>query len=330
MKILIATGIYPPDIGGPAQYAFNLEQEFIRLGHEVKVIKFSAVRRLPSFIRHLVYFFKILFVLPRANFVLVLDTFSVALPAVVASKLFNKKVIIRTGGDFLWESYVERTGDLVLLRNFYQTTRHDWNLKEKIIFKLTRWILNRASTVVFSTDWQRQIWREPYQLNLTKTKIIENYCGGKEASVAPTVKNFVGGTRQLKWKNLDILQRAFARAREKNPELILDLETLPYDKFLEKIKSCYAVILVSLGDISPNLILDALRYNKPFILSHENGLFERLKEVAIFVDPNNSDDIETKIKWLADEKNYEIIKEKIKNFNFTHLWSDIAHEFLEL
>ena len=64
MKILIATGIYPPDIGGPAQYAFNLEQEWKKLGHEVRVIKFSDVRYLPRYSAYCL-FLKVLFVLPK-------------------------------------------------------------------------------------------------------------------------------------------------------------------------------------------------------------------------------------------------------------------------
>ena len=121
MKILITTPLYPPDIGGPAQYAFNLEQEFQKLGHKVRVIKFSDVKHWPSGIRHFLYFFKLLPAMFWADWCLILDTFSVGLPAVVAGRLLGKKTIIRTGGDFLWENYVERTGKLVLLRNFYQT-----------------------------------------------------------------------------------------------------------------------------------------------------------------------------------------------------------------
>ena len=37
MKILISTGIYPPDIGGPAQYARNLYATWKKQGHDVKV-----------------------------------------------------------------------------------------------------------------------------------------------------------------------------------------------------------------------------------------------------------------------------------------------------
>ena len=61
MKILIATGIYPPDIGGPAQYARGVEEAWKKEGHEVKVLAFRLERKIPTGIRHLYYFFRVLF-----------------------------------------------------------------------------------------------------------------------------------------------------------------------------------------------------------------------------------------------------------------------------
>ena len=180
MKILIATGIYPPEIGGPAQYAKNLVAEFERQGHRVKVLTYRLEHYLPTGLRHLFFFLRTLLALPGTNFILASDTFSVGFPAVLAAKLLNKKIMIRTGGDFLWESYVERTGDLVLLRKFYEkikTGLAKLSLKEKIIFRLTHWTVNHCSKLVFSTEWQKDIWRMPYDLDLQRTKIIENYYG---------------------------------------------------------------------------------------------------------------------------------------------------------
>ena len=60
MKILICTGIYPPEIGGPAQYAKNLSEFWQKEGHRVNVKVFSRFNFLPTGLRHLVYFFNIL------------------------------------------------------------------------------------------------------------------------------------------------------------------------------------------------------------------------------------------------------------------------------
>lgn len=177
MKIIIATGIYPPAIGGPAQYAKNLAEEFTQHSHRVRVLMYKLENYLPTGVRHLCFFLKMLLALPGVDFILALDTFSVGWPAVLAAKLCGKKIIIRTGGDFLWEGYVERTGDLVLLREFYQTRRDKWNGKERLIFKLTRWTLKNCSAVVFSSKWQKEIWLAPYELSGKRLRIIENCYG---------------------------------------------------------------------------------------------------------------------------------------------------------
>jgi glycosyltransferase involved in cell wall biosynthesis len=331
-RILIATGIFPPDIGGPAQYAKNLKDALDRAGHNAEVVTYRIERRLPSGLRHLYFFIKILPQMARSDFCIALDTFSVGLPAVAAGMILRKKVIIRTGGDFLWEQYVERTGKKVLLREFYKTEQANSSLKEKLIFRLTRCTLKYASVIVFSTEWQRDIWEKPYGIDLEKTKIIENYYGPKETSRALEEKEkvFIAGTRTLKWKNLDVLKNAFNTARGKNPELRLDVEQAPYEEFLEKIKRCYAAILVSLGDISPNMILDTIRLGKPFILTRETGIYDKLRDIGIFVDPLDERDIMEKIIWLADGKNYVMSQKKVESFNFNHSWEEIADEFLRI
>ena len=330
MKIIIATGIYPPDIGGPAQYAKNLKVEFERVGHQVKVLTYQLEKKMPTGVRHLWFFLRCLLVFPRSDLVIALDTFSVGLPAVMAAKIFGKKIIIRTGGDFLWEQFVERTGDLVLLKDFYQTRLDKLNFKEKIVFKLSRWTVCNANRLIFSTDWQRKIWLPVYGFDEAKTTIVENYYGTKELSFPPPEKNFITGARSLKLKNFERLAEVFKRAGAKNSLLVYDDTTKPFEKFMDKVAHCYAVILVSVGDISPNLILDAIRHNKPFILTKETGFYDRLKDIGLFVDPENIDDITDKILYLADEKNYKKQVDKIKIFNFTHTWQEIASEFLVL
>jgi glycosyltransferase involved in cell wall biosynthesis len=330
MKLLIATGIYPPQIGGPATYAKNLKEAFSSLGHKVFVKKYGFENFLPSGIRHFWFFIKSLSPVFQSDFCLALDTFSVGAPIVLASKIFNKKVILRIGGDFLWESYLNRTGETILFSEFYDVARGKLNLKEKIIFEVSKWVLRNTDMIVFSTNWQKEIFIKNYFLDREKVSVVENFYGAKEPNAFSEKgkKIFVSGVRNLKWKR-GFLDSAFALASKNDNSLVLDKETCDYDCFFNKIKKCYAVILVSLADISPNTILDALRCNKPFILTKENGL-DRIRDLAILVDPRDENDIKEKILWLADEKNYMYQKAKIEKFDFVHSWEDIAKEFITI
>lgn len=349
MKILIATGIYPPEVGGPAQFARGTEDAFRRLGHNVRLLKFRDVGFLPTGIRHLVFFLKVFFALrgagpvrsregsqraPASNgvqFVFSPDTFSAAVPALCAAKLRRVPIIVRTGGDFLWEWYVERSGDPVLLRDFYKTRMGRFTLKEKIVFSLMRYLFRHADAVIFSTDWQRQIFREPYWLREERTFIVENYYGERLPPCAPERKNFVASARPLKWKNTGRVKEAFQKVRAEGVPVLYDDEPVRgHEAFLEKIRCSYAVIVATIGDVSPNTILDAIRCGKPFIMTRESGFAEKLRDIALLVDPESVEDIAEKVRFLADDENYHRQQEKVQRFNFLHSWDDIARETLNV
>jgi hypothetical protein len=306
-----------------------MKDEWERMGHSVVVKTFTLEHKLPTLIRHFFYFLKILGSVRQADFIFALDTFSVGWPATCAAKLCGKKIIIRTGGDFLWEGYVERTGNLVLLKDFY-STEATWSEKESIIFSITKWVLHNSSLLIFSTEWQKNIWMKPYDLANLKIEIVENRYGSKEPSNSPSALTFIGSTRPLKWKNIPVLKSVFESEEIKKRGAVLDLETRPYADFMKKMSNSHAVILTSLGDISPHMILDAIRLNKPFILTRENGLMDRIGDIAITVDPMNVEDIRQKVLWLCTRENYDAQVKKLQNFTFTHTWEEIAREILEL
>lgn len=330
MRIFIATGIYPPKIGGPAQYAKSLKETFSKSGHRVKVSTFHLENYLPAGIRHIFFFLKIIPTILMTDFILALDTFSVGLPSVLAAKIFGKAIIIRTGGDFLWEQYVERTGKKVLFRNFYIQEKSNLSLKERIIFKLTCWALKNTSIVVFSTVWQRDIFVKSYGLSIEKTAIVENYYGPKEGDIEPKLKTFVASSRNLKWKNMDTLKHVFNKEDSRIQNVDLFTTESKFDSFMKIIRDSYAVILVSLGDISPNIILDAIRYNKPFICTKEIGIFDKIKDIGLFVDPLDEKEIEDAVIRFLDKEEYEKYRQKVRNFTFLHTWEEITREYIEI
>jgi glycosyltransferase involved in cell wall biosynthesis len=332
MNIVIATGIYPPEVGGPAQFAKGTENALRALGHDVKVFKFRDVGFLPTGVRHLVFFLKVLFSLRGVDFIFSPDTFSAALPATLAAKMLGKKIIIRTGGDFLWEWYVERTGDLVLLRDFYRTRMNRLTFKERTIFYLVRCLFRSADAVIFSTAWQKGLFEEPYRVRSERAFIVENYYGNRLPPLPPARKNFVGSARPLRWKNNARVAEAFERARAAGAADVVfdDAPITGNEAFIDKIRRSYAVIVATLGDISPNTVLDAIRCGKPFIMTRESGFSEKLHDIALLVDPESVDDIAEKIRFLADDDNYRRQQDKVRQFTFTHSWEDIAREILDV
>lgn len=328
MKIVIATGIYPPEIGGPAYYAMNLAEALRAKGETVDVVTFGALKRLPTGVRHIAYFCRLIPHMIGADVVVALDTFSAAIPAIALSRLFRVPVVIRTGGDFLWEQYIERTGDMVILPEFY-AKHQPFTAYERLVFALTRWAVRHA-LVIFSSAFQRDVWLPAYGIPAGDAPIIENAIAGSFTALPAEKKNFLWYVRGIRFKNEPVLRAAFAKAKERVPEIELETGTLPQNELIEKIRRSYAVILPSISDISPNYILDAIRCGKPFIMTKFSGLAERYGDLGLLCDPRSADDVAAKIVELCDEKVYAEHSRRIAAYPIERTYAQVADDFLAL
>jgi glycosyltransferase involved in cell wall biosynthesis len=110
IELLIATGLYPPDIGGPATYARMLEEKLPAHGFTVTIVAFTSVRHLPKVVRHSVFAWKLLWASRGKDVVYALDPISVGIPARIVASVMGKPFIIRLGGDYAWEQGQQRFG----------------------------------------------------------------------------------------------------------------------------------------------------------------------------------------------------------------------------
>src|SRR3989344_5996165 len=122
MRILIATGLYPPEIGGPATDAKLFEERLPRYGIEGAGVSFKTVRHLPLIIRHIAYGWKVSRAARSADLILVQDSVSTGLPVAIASFFGGKKFIIRVPGDYAWEQGTQRFGVRESLDDFQKRT----------------------------------------------------------------------------------------------------------------------------------------------------------------------------------------------------------------
>lgn len=145
MKILITTGIYPPDIGGPATYSKLLFDELPKRGIDVSVLSFGQVRHLPKIIRHIAFFIKIIKISSGVNVIFTQDTVSVGLPSLFASKVLHKKFFVRVPGDYAWEQSVQRYGVKETIDDFQNKK---YGIRVEILKFLQRLVVNGAHTVI--------------------------------------------------------------------------------------------------------------------------------------------------------------------------------------
>ena len=118
MKVLIATPLFPPDIGGPATYSRILADELPKRGHIPRLVIFSDVKHFPRGIRHFVYFWKVFWQALSSDIILALDPVSVGYPVSWAAMLSRKKFVVTIVGDYAWEQGIQRFGVTDLLDDF--------------------------------------------------------------------------------------------------------------------------------------------------------------------------------------------------------------------
>lgn len=205
MKILIATGIYPPDIGGPATYSKLLMDELPKIsGLTATVLSYGSVKHLPKGISHLAYFFQLLKLSKNVDVIYAQDTFSVGLPSALAAKLLCKKFVLRVPGDYAWEQAVQRFG---VKEGIDEFQNKKYPFKIEFLRKLQKLTANLADLIITPSSYFQKLvfgWVK----NSDKVKMIYNGIKLKNREILPWTgreKVLVSAGRLVPWKGFDFL-----------------------------------------------------------------------------------------------------------------------------
>jgi glycosyltransferase involved in cell wall biosynthesis len=244
MRILIATGILKPEVGGPATLALELAKRLQATGHKVTVVTYSdhpsfhfdsdfqfklirVVRNPNKLLNYFAYFTAIKKEMKKSEVVYSLDWFSGGLPLMLAAKLMGKQYIVRVGGGYIWEKYLMEGRPPVTLKAFYEKRMHK---AYKVLFFVIKRVLKNAQYVVFNSDIQRELYIKVYGLNLQRVLTINNAI--PENRLSGLVNNYnneyverdkeiVFAGRFIKMKNVESLVKAFAKVHDQSFKLIL-------------------------------------------------------------------------------------------------------------
>ena len=371
--ILIATPLYPPAVGGPASFARDLALSLSRAGCRVSVLtygrvtndaeeisnEFSVTRvssRIPSGPKHLVYVAKALRLLKRVDAAIVLDPFIVGVPVALAARLLKKPFIIRVDGDFVWESYVERTGHELTLEEFCRRLPRGLPLspKERLALVGSGYTFRSARQLVFSSEWRERIF-----------DIAFPDCRGGHVFLRPSWPNrepaartrdpvvlFAG--RFIRIKNTIRLARSFLAVAPlpwrlelvgEGPQapalrkFLIDAKAgdrvriaapMPRYQLDECMRRAAVFALPSLSDVAPRVILDCVRLGTPFLMTRETGLWETLKDVGLFVNPLDEADIQQNLRRLMDPGVSKEYQKRLAAFTQVRAWEEIANEWIQL
>ncbi|GEM_PF-299750 len=185
MKILIATGIYPPEIGGPAGYVKGVATELANQGHEIAVVTYGdekteqatiykviAVHRSSNILyRYFKYFWQTFKLARKSDLIYVQGPVSEGLPATLASIFARKPLVLKIVGDYAWEQYQQiHLSSLELLDEFV-THRHAG--KVWLMEATERWVAKRAKAIIVPSKYLKSIV-EKWGISPNKIKVVYN------------------------------------------------------------------------------------------------------------------------------------------------------------
>ncbi|MDP2648148.1 MAG: glycosyltransferase family 4 protein, partial [Candidatus Yanofskybacteria bacterium] len=164
--ILIATGIFPPDFGGPASYASTLARHFSGqmpvtvvtysqkisykddIGQKFKVIR--VWKKIPWLLRHGVFFIRTYFAAGKSDAIYALNAVSTGVPAAIAAKLRNKEFFIKIVGDYSWEMAIQRGATVFMVNDYQKMKRTGW---PGLLHKLQVWTCLQANGVIVPSKY---------------------------------------------------------------------------------------------------------------------------------------------------------------------------------
>ena len=355
MRIILATGIFKPEIGGPAFYVPQIAEELIKLGHQVAVISYSdknkydfdkslpypitRIKRSIILLNYYRYFRTVFKKISKYDLIYTFDYFSAGIPSLLATKLKGKKLVIRNGGDLIWERYLSKANIGISLKNYYKEKLYRKNLFKFIIAKI---VFRFSDLLIFTTKLQGELFKKYYKINSQKIKYIKNPLFIKKNCKNRNKfnKEIIWAGRMVAKNNIIRLVNVFCDLNQDEYKLVLVGEGELKDELsdLVKSKNCgqvifkdkmlreelklkminsYAMVFPSYTDISPNTVLDCLALDVPFIITQEHGFYWLQGKVVEF-NPISDEELKEAFVKLMNKDFYKDFQENLLRINYNN------------
>lgn len=222
MKVLIATSIYPPAVGGTATYTKILYDNLPKHDVDVTVASFDNLKSLPMGVRHFLYFIKLLIDGIDKDVIYSQDSVSVGFPAMWAAKILKKKFILKISGDYAWEQGVQKFGVQDSLDDFVKDLR-EYHPQVLRIKKVQKKVAERADKIIVPSRYLKKIVGQ-WGVNENKISVVFNAVDNV-GELPDSIGNlrdevgFVGPTiitagRLVSWKGFETLITAVEELRD--------------------------------------------------------------------------------------------------------------------
>ncbi len=297
-KVLIATGLYPPESGGPATYSKLLEGRLPSLGFEVAVVPFRTVRHLPPVVRHAAYFFKMLSAAGGADVVYAQDVVSVGLPAALAAMVARKPFVVRVPGDYAWEQARQRFGVSDELDTFQHTR---YGLRTELLRSIQKFVVNRAKKVVVPSRYMERIvsgWTDAKKITVIYSSI--------DVPIPAPISRpdgflIVSSGRRVPWKHFDAIERVVAREPQWHFYLA---ENLPREAALGWVKAADVFVINSTYEGLSHALIEAMMLGTPVVATRVGGNPELIEHgvEGLLIPAKDDEALYAALKHIAEHK----------------------------
>ena len=323
MNILVITGIFPPDIGGPATYVPAIGSELAMRGHKVTVVtlsdslqphdqsySFRLLRIRRAIFKPWRFALTVATILREGRRSEVLYVNGLYIEAVVANFLLRKPLVQKIVGDWAWE---RATNKGWVKDSFEEFQRQRHVLKVEFLKALRRFCARRASAVIVPS---RYLARAVANWGVSESKTIVVYNAVELPSSAPcaipllTRFKVVTVGRLVAWKQVDHLIEAIAECEGMGLDIVGDgperdrLEKLVRARQLAQrvyfagqrskeetfalMAACDLFVLNSTYEGFPHVVLEAMCAGLPVVATEVGGTPELVRdgENGLLISPN--------------------------------------------
>ncbi|MBI4692186.1 MAG: glycosyltransferase family 4 protein [Candidatus Terrybacteria bacterium] len=232
MKIILATPLYPPEIGGPATYVKELCEQ-ISGKHKIIIVAYAddaiaqsgaeliaVSKKQPLIVRLFKYFFALWKASRGADLIYVQSAVASGLPTAIAAMFRKIPFVVKFVGDEAWERAVQFRQTKKQLEEFLQ--KPEGGLKVKIIMAVEKFVLNRASIVTTPSFYLKETIIRAY--GLKPERVIINYNAADEKEKNETTEKrslfqVLTTARLVPHKGIDGIIRAVAILKSRLPEI---------------------------------------------------------------------------------------------------------------
>ncbi|KKR49042.1 MAG: Glycosyltransferase [Candidatus Magasanikbacteria bacterium GW2011_GWC2_40_17] len=339
MRILFTSGIFPPDIGGPARMIEQLATDLSQPGTTVTVLAFGqkdvVSRPFDVFKIQSKWFFccKLWQLAREAEVIYTFDLYTAGfLSWLIGKKILKKKLVVRFAGDSAWESALNKnqTRDDIIS---FQKKKYGWQVE--LMKKIRRRILTEADQVVAVSNFMKDLAIK-IGVKEVKVTVIYNAVDFVQNSLEPNQKtegekNIMTAGRLVPWKGIDGLIMAMSDLKKDQIAASFKLtvvgegpdksrlEKLSHDEGvnnfvnfvgkvpLDKISNYYATadvfILNSQYEGLSHVLLEVLSLGRPIIASSSGGNPEVIvnEKNGLLVEYNNLGQLKSAIKRILTE-----------------------------